>query len=318
MRTHLIILMTATVAAVCSFAAAQSATLPASAPAATGPASSQPDGRLLGCWKRTDDAQEMLRFEAGRVVMASHGWTGILRVVSYEPGKVTLITMGAKVEMNYSLKEEDGKKVLTIVDQKIATYSPMADVPESLDPRPLVLGKSEKLSEKRIDQIQADIASRTKKDQDVRKPPVNVEALRKVDSENTAWLKKVVAEIGWIDADRFGADTAGGAFLLTQHSSDLPLMTAALPEIFKDVKNKKLDAQGYAMLYDRLQLMIGEKQRYGTQIGRNEKGELTVMPLEAPGDVEARRKELGLIPLKDYLAQFKQQNGGKDLDVPKE
>ena len=102
----------------------------------------------------------------------------------------------------------------------------------------------------------------------------------KVDAENTRYVKSLVATLGWIDAERFGREAANAAFLIVQHSGDLRLMMAALPEIKKDLKAKRVDPQDYALLFDRIQTSVGEKQRYGTQLGQNEKGELIVFPLE--------------------------------------
>lgn len=92
-------------------------------------------------------------------------------------------------------------------------------------------------------------------------------------------------------------------------------MTAALPEIEKDVRAKRLpDGQGYALLYDRLQLMLGRKQCYGSQIGQNDKGKLVVLPLEGRARVDEYRKEMSMPPLADYLALF--ERGGKKVLLP--
>ena len=85
------------------------------------------------------------------------------------------------------------------------------------------------------------------------------------------------------------------------------------PLIELDVRSKRIDAQPFALLFDRLHVMLGEKQRYGTQLGNNLEGELLLMPLEDRGRVEELRKELGLIPLAEYLRFFEKQNGGKPI-----
>ena len=50
--------------------------------------------------------------------------------------------------------------------------------------------------------------------------------------------------------------------------------------------------------------MTGGKQRYGSQVRENEDGEVVVYKLEDPDGVDARRKELGMRPLREYLALF--------------
>lgn len=129
--------------------------------------------------------------------------------------------------------------------------------------------------------------------------------MMQVDDDNTTWLKKVVVEHGWIDSTRFGTKAANAAFLLVQHSGDLPLMTAALPQIGEEVKAGRLDGQNFALLFDRLQLMQGGRQRYGTQVMKvGSQGDWVVHRLEDPDRVDERRKEMGLGPLEKYLARF--------------
>ncbi len=134
-----------------------------------------------------------------------------------------------------------------------------------------------------------------------------------VDADNTKYLIELVREVGWIDVERFGAPAAGNAFLIVQHSGNLPLMLAALPPIEKDVKAKRLDAQQYALLFDRVRVMLGERQRYGTQLGSNPQGELVVIPLESRERVDELRKELGLFPLGDYFKLFPGHENGKPI-----
>ncbi|MHC4225167.1 MAG: DUF6624 domain-containing protein [Planctomycetota bacterium] len=195
---------------------------------------------------------------------------------------------------------ERAEKVLAawFADLKRRAPSPTPE-PEALD-----LGTRRALDEQEVAAIQSELARRRDLDQVVRKDRGRHKEMAQVDADNTAYLKSVAADVGWIDVERFGRAAADGAFLLVQHSGDLPLMMAALPEIEKDVRAGKADAQNYALLYDRTQLMRGGKQRYGSQVRENEAGELVIFRLEDPDNVDAFRKELGLTPLKDYLALF--------------
>jgi hypothetical protein len=171
-------------------------------------------------------------------------------------------------------------------------------------PQPLVLGTRRSVVAEEVAEIQGELARRRVIDQAVRKNPRRRGEMSGVDADNTAYLRRIVADVGWIDVARFGKAAASAAFLLVQHSGDLPLMLAALPEIAKDLRGGALDGQSYALLYDRTRLMSGVMQRYGSQISQNEAGELVVRRLEDPENVDARRKELGLMPLRQYLALF--------------
>ena len=167
------------------------------------------------------------------------------------------------------------------------------------------------LTKEKIESIKNELADRIKKDQEGRKDKKKMKEMAKVDRNNTKWLKEIIKEIGWIDVDRFGPDASYNAFLIVQHSGDLPLMQESLPQIEKDVRAKKLDSQAYALLYDRLNLCINGKQKYGSQIGMSKKGALTVLPLENADKVEEYRKEIGMRPLSQYLKTIEKAYGKK-------
>ncbi|MCP4216513.1 MAG: hypothetical protein GY765_17820 [bacterium] len=122
--------------------------------------------------------------------------------------------------------------------------------------------------------------------------------MRVVDPDNTAYLKTLVTEVGWLDFDRFGGETALGAFLLMQHSGDISLMKAALPELKKEIAAHPGVGNWYALTYDRLQVFLGGKQRYGTQSDYKD-GEDVLFPLEDESKVEEFRKEMGMPPLQE-------------------
>jgi hypothetical protein len=263
---------------------------------------------LLGCWQSEQHEAYFLLFESARVRVLIEGQ---LRVygVTYEPGKAVLKNSGQKVDLPHELK--DGK--LKVKGEPDEVFKKLDKPPEAMELKPWPMAEPKPLSLARVKALQADFAERHKEDQAVRTNPQRAGDMRKVDTDNTAYLKKLVGEIGWIDVDRFGAEASNTAFLIVQHSGDLPLMLAALPPIEKDVKAGKLDGQPYALLYDRLQLYQGKKQRFGTQIGQDKEGSPAVLPLEDRAKVEQFRKEIGLFPLTQYLATFRQMSGGKEV-----
>jgi hypothetical protein len=266
----------------------------------------------MGCWRSQADAGGVIQFEETRCRMVFKGQLQIFRA-SYEPGRVFLNMGGRKIPVRCALK--DGLLTLNF-GQDDQTFQRIATAPAELDPAPLPLPKPAPLPADKLRAIRAELERRGVQDQAVRTDEAQREKMGGVDADNTAHLIKLVQEVGWVDATRFGAATSNTAFLIVQHSGNLPLMRAALPEIEKDVKAGRLDAQPYALLYDRLQLYLGEKQRFGTQIGQNEQGEAVVLPLEDRARVDEFRKQLGLFPLSTYLGFFKQ--GGKEVRFSEE
>lgn len=118
---------------------------------------------------------------------------------------------------------------------------------------------------------------------------------------NTRYLKDLISEVGWIDVQRFGYPASNAAFLLVQHSYDLPLMMAVLPRIKADVDADRTEGEPYALLVDRLQLALGEKQLYGSQVFTNEYGEYAILPVAEPDRLGERRAALHMTSIAEYM-----------------
>lgn len=191
-------------------------------------------------------------------------------------------------------------------------YNKLDAVPEEMQTKPLAFGAQSSVGPDKLKEIQNEMAKRFKTDQAVRTDLRRQTEMQSVDVDNAAYITKLVKEFGWIDVDRFGNEASNIAFLIVQHSGQLPLMLAALPEIEKDFKAEKLkDAQPYALLYDRVKIDTCQKQRYGSQIGEEEDGTPFVFPLEDRANVDKLRKEIGMPPLAQYLLFFEMRAGKK-------
>jgi hypothetical protein len=263
---------------------------------------------LIGCWQHEADANALLNFEPTRCIVSDGGQLSVFGAV-YGNGSFKLSLMGQKIEANYEVK--DG--VLSVTrDNETKRYKKLDKIPDEVQLKPLAIGLPSSIAPTKLKEIQDELAKRVKTDQAVRTDPARQNEMQKVDAENTDYVTKLVKEFGWIGASRFGQEASNTAFLIVQHSGKLPLMLAALPEIEKDLKAKKLaDGQAYALLYDRVQIYTGQKQRYGTQIGSTADGSPCVFPLEDRANVDKLRKELGMMSLTQYLSFFEQRSGKK-------
>ena len=126
-----------------------------------------------------------------------------------------------------------------------------------------------------------------------------------VDSANLRRLKQIIRQDGFPNARMVGYNGMQAAWLLVQHADSDPAFQAQmLPIVTRRVHGGDLDPQNYALLTDRVLLAQGKPQRYGTQFEIQE-GALTVRALDDPSHVDQRRRELGLIPLKDYTCILK-------------
>lgn len=266
--------------------------------------------RLQGCWRGLEGAQgTLVRFEPTRCLIHEKGRLQAF-AAKYDNGRLLLRSLGHQVVWQLELRGD--VLVMAMGDNaKPLAFRKIDGTPAVLELKPLVLGKPKELTPERVKAIQQDLAQRLKIDQEVRLDPAKQPMMAQVDADNTAHVIKLVQELGWIDVPRFGPAAANAAFLITQHSGNLPLMMAAQPAIEQDFQAKRIEGQAFALLTDRLHALLGEKQRYGTQIAQNEKGEWVVLAMQEPAKVEQLRKQVGLLPLPEYLEVFKKANNVK-------
>ncbi|WP_338870109.1 DUF6624 domain-containing protein [Myxococcus stipitatus] len=126
--------------------------------------------------------------------------------------------------------------------------------------------------------------------------------LREVDARNTAWLKGVVAKVGWPGRAVAGVRGAFAAWLLVQHADqDVAFQAEVLPMLEKAVARGEGSAKDLAYLMDRVAVNTGKPQRYGTQL-EEVNGRMAPKNLEDPAGVNARRASVGLGTLEEYLA----------------
>lgn len=163
--------------------------------------------------------------------------------------------------------------------------------------------KEPTLREELLARVKTDQAARTKLiDAGNPPPPDLLKAVKEADEKNRAWLKGVVEKHGWPGKSLVGEDGAHAAWLLVQHAdADLPFQKTCL--VLLEAATKKGEATGTDLAYltDRVLAAEGKKQRYGTQL-ELKGGKLVPKQLEDPEQVDARRKELGLMPMAEYVA----------------
>ncbi|HEY8186123.1 MAG TPA: DUF6624 domain-containing protein [Pyrinomonadaceae bacterium] len=128
-----------------------------------------------------------------------------------------------------------------------------------------------------------------------------------IDSNSTTRLKDIVRRYGWPDPERVGADGAEAAFLILQHSPELAFQKAMLPLVRKSFERGKLSAWNYSLLLDRVLMLEGKPQIYGSAIKPWVGKEPVPYPIEDEANVDKRRASIGLPPLREYLESLKRQ-----------
>lgn len=131
------------------------------------------------------------------------------------------------------------------------------------------------------------------------------EEFHKLDEKHTERLKEIIKQYGWPRKSLVGEDGAFAAWLIVQHAThDLNFQKHCLKLMKKEAKRGEVPLQCIAYLIDRIRILEGKPQVYGTQY-RIVNGELEFLPIEDEANVDKRRKEMGLPPLSEYMKQIK-------------
>jgi len=135
-----------------------------------------------------------------------------------------------------------------------------------------------------------------------------VSALRRlqtmINDNNLIDLESLLSQKGWPKRSEVGPEAAGAAFFVLQHSNaDAQQKYISMFE--KCCRENEGNWQQYALMFDRMRMNQDKPQRFGTHTyldpskGRTDE----IYPLEDESKVEEWRREIGLEPLKDYLAR---------------
>jgi hypothetical protein len=119
--------------------------------------------------------------------------------------------------------------------------------------------------------------------------------MAEVHSRNAERLEEIIRERGWPGRSVAGERGARAAWLVLQHAIAYPaLMRRGLALLREAVASGQVSAAELAMLEDRISVLEGRPQRYGTQYDWDERGEMSPLPIEDPDGVDDRRLSVGL------------------------
>jgi len=122
------------------------------------------------------------------------------------------------------------------------------------------------------------------------------------DSINQIKVKTFLDKYGWLGEDIIGEKGNKTLFLVVQHGN-IEFKLKYLPIMRKAAINGKVKTKDLALLEDRVLMMQGKKQIYGSQIGINpETGDYFILPIKDPDNVDKRRVEIGLKPMSEYVS----------------
>ena len=133
--------------------------------------------------------------------------------------------------------------------------------------------------------------------------------LERVDSQNTKSMKGVIDRYGWPGKSLVGSDGEDAAWLLVQHADlDVEFQKDCLNLIASAVDAGEAEPWQHAYLLDRIRIHDGQPQVYGTQMKGSPEGWVP-FSIENEDGVDSRRREVGLGPLSERVAEMNGREG---------
>lgn len=127
--------------------------------------------------------------------------------------------------------------------------------------------------------------------------------LKALHEANARELELLIDDEGWPTEGEVGADGALAAFHIALNAISRPsFLRRCLTLLKAGARRGEIPAWQAATLEDRIRVMEGRPQIYGTQIDWDADGHLAPLPIAAEDDVDARRARVGLPPLAQSLA----------------
>ncbi|MCD2425856.1 hypothetical protein LQ567_23940 [Niabella pedocola] len=127
--------------------------------------------------------------------------------------------------------------------------------------------------------------------------------INKTDSVNTLQVTRIIDQYGWPDQRLISTEASKALWLVVQHGDSLT-REKYLPVLKRAAEEGKAPKMYVAYLYDRVQMFRERFQLYGTQMGGDYEGNPVLWPVRAMPKLDARRKAMGLPPIKEALKQY--------------
>ncbi|MEK7216470.1 MAG: DUF6624 domain-containing protein, partial [Chloroflexota bacterium] len=124
----------------------------------------------------------------------------------------------------------------------------------------------------------------------------------------TARMRAYFDEFGWPGPELVGPAGADAAWLVAQHAVlDPPLQRRCLTLLEAAVRVGEGSVTQFAYLTDRIRVLAGRPQWYGTQHDWDESGSMSPLPIQDAGRVDERRASAGLPTLAQVTAQLRKR-----------
>jgi hypothetical protein len=130
--------------------------------------------------------------------------------------------------------------------------------------------------------------------------------MAEVHHRNAARLSAIMDRVGWPGRQVVGVDAADAAWLVLQHSIGDPAVMRRGLSLLRAASRDEVAPAQLAMLEDRVRILSGLPQRYGTQFDWDAEGAMSPHPIEDPEKVDELRREAGLPPLAEKARELRE------------
>ncbi|MDJ1492929.1 hypothetical protein QNI19_08300 [Cytophagaceae bacterium DM2B3-1] len=146
--------------------------------------------------------------------------------------------------------------------------------------------------------------------------------MEELHNQNAQIIDQLIDSIGYPTIDKVGKDASEAAWLVIQHSIGQPEFMKKCRDLLEDaVSDNKASQQALAYLTDRIAVLEGKPQLYGTQFDWDKHGELSSNPFDDLILVNQRRKSIGLNTVEEQTLiirrQAKEENQSPPIDFEK-
>jgi len=127
-----------------------------------------------------------------------------------------------------------------------------------------------------------------------------------VSNIHQAQVKEWYDTYGYLGFDQVGEEASSNFWIVIQHAdNDLPFQQKMLEVMQEELKKNNVRPSEYALLEDRVNVALKKKQRFGTQVTYNDKGQaIPINGLVDSLNIETLRADYKLQSFKEYYNQM--------------
>lgn len=175
----------------------------------------------------------------------------------------------------------------------------------------------EEIAEKIIGLKNADLALRNKLIQSGQLSDGYNEEMKELHNRNAKILNEIIDKIGYPTTDKVGKEASEATWLVIQHSIERPeFMKKCVKLLEVAVTENKTNSKNLAYLTDRVAVLEGKPQLYGTQFDWDKNGKLSPNNFDDLTKVNQRRKSIRLNSLEEQTDIIRKQAENENQSPP--